>query len=148
MTVRVQHDDFDMGVELRDLQSDPKAGALVSFTGIVRDTKGDLIALELEHYPAMTAASLEGIEAQARARWNLLDVVLIHRFGRLEVGTQIMMVATSSAHRAEAFAAAEFIMDYLKTDAPFWKKEHTQSGGAWVDAREIDKTARNRWDGS
>jgi molybdopterin synthase catalytic subunit len=145
MTVRVQSDDFDMGKELRALQSDPAAGAIVSFTGIVRDTKGDLIALELEHYPAMTTAALQDIVDLARSRWTLSDVVVIHRFGRLAVGEQIMMVATSSAHRADAFAAAEYIMDYLKTDAPFWKKEHTVSGGKWVDARNVDKTARDRW---
>lgn len=148
MVVSVQEQDFDIGNELRSMQDNAHAGAIVSFSGIVRDTGGDLLALELEHYSAMTTNALSAIETTARERWKLLDVKIIHRYGRLEVGEQIMMVATSSSHRAEAFAAAEYIMDFLKTDAPFWKKEHTSTGGSWVDARQVDTTARDRWIGS
>ena len=123
-------------------------GALVSFTGLVRDaTGGGLEALELEHYPGMTEKALAGIEAEARARWPLQACLIVHRYGRMVPGEQIMMVATASPHRAAAFAAAEFLMDYLKSRAPFWKKETGRGGGRWVEARGADEAALARWDG-
>lgn len=147
MTVSVQTEDFDIGrilAELTEGRSD--IGALVTFTGLVRDMPGGgLQAMELEHYPAMTEKALREIEAEARERWNLSASLIIHRIGRLKPGEQIMMVATGSAHRQDAFEAAEFLMDYLKSRAPFWKKEHTAEGADWVDARESDEDALNRW---
>ncbi len=147
MTVSVQTEDFDIGrilAELTERRSD--IGALVTFTGLVRDMPGGgLEAMELEHYPAMTEKALREIEAEARERWNLSASLIIHRIGRLKPGEQIMMVATGSAHRQDAFEAAEFLMDYLKSRAPFWKKEHTAEGADWVDARESDEDALNRW---
>ncbi len=147
MTVSVQTEDFDIGrilAELTERRSD--IGALVTFTGLVRDMPGGgLQAMELEHYPAMTEKALREIEAEARERWNLSASLIIHRIGRLKPGEQIMMVATGSAHRKDAFEAAEFLMDYLKSRAPFWKKEHTAEGADWVDARESDEDALNRW---
>ncbi len=147
MTVSVQTEDFDIGrilAELTERRSD--IGALVTFTGLVRDMPGGgLQAMELEHYPAMTEKALREIEAEARERWNLSASLIIHRIGRLKPGEQIMMVATGSAHRQDAFEAAEFLMDYLKSRAPFWKKEHTAEGADWVDARESDEDALNRW---
>lgn len=147
MTVSVQTEDFDIGqilAELTEGRSD--IGALVTFTGLVRDMPGGgLQAMELEHYPAMTEKALREIEAEARKRWNLSASLIIHRIGRLKPGEQIMMVATGSAHRQDAFEAAEFLMDYLKSRAPFWKKEHTAEGADWVDARESDEDALNRW---
>jgi molybdopterin synthase catalytic subunit len=146
MAVRVQADDFDLGAELAALRAGrTDIGALVSFTGLVRDLDGRLTGFELEHYPAMTAQALEAIEAEARNRWPLQASLIVHRFGRLAPGDQIMMVATASAHRGAAFAAAEFLMDYLKSRAPFWKKETTSAGAAWVDAREDDEAALARW---
>ncbi|MXU66786.1 molybdenum cofactor biosynthesis protein MoaE [Oceanomicrobium pacificus] len=148
MAVRVQEADFDLGTEVARLTSgNTSIGALVTFTGLVRDLGGaDAIsALELEHYPAMTAAALERIEAEACARWALQESLIIHRYGRLEPGAQIMMVATAAPHRGDAFAAAEFLMDFLKSRAPFWKKEHGADGARWVDARESDEAALNRW---
>ncbi len=147
MTVSVQTEDFDIGrilAELTEGRSD--IGALVTFTGLVRGMPdGGLQAMELEHYPAMTEKALREIEAEARERWNLSASLIIHRIGRLKPGEQIMMVATGSAHRKDAFEAAEFLMDYLKSRAPFWKKEHTAEGADWVDARESDEDALNRW---
>ncbi|MCP5075284.1 MAG: molybdenum cofactor biosynthesis protein MoaE [Rhodobacteraceae bacterium] len=147
MVVRVQSEDFDLGTELAALGAGRQdIGALVSFSGLVRDKIGDLLALELEHYPAMTQSALEEIDAEAQKRWSLNDSLIIHRYGRLEPGNQIMMVATAAAHRAAAFEAAEFLMDYLKSRAPFWKKEHRRDGSSdWVDAREADETALGRW---
>lgn len=147
MVVSVQTEDFDLGKAIRDLVGDrTDIGALVTFTGLVRDAAdGSLEALELEHYPAMTEKALRDIEAQARKRWDLSACLIIHRVGRLEPGDQIMMVATGSAHRREAFEAAEFLMDFLKSRAPFWKKEHSAKGGNWVDARESDEEALDRW---
>jgi molybdopterin synthase catalytic subunit len=145
MPVRVQREDFDLGAELRALRSGRSdIGALVSFTGLVRDT-GGLAAMELEHYPGMTERALRGIEAEARARWPLEACLIVHRYGRLAPGEQIMMVATASAHREAAFAAAEFLMDYLKSRAPFWKKETGAQGARWVEAREADEAALGRW---
>ncbi len=146
MAVRVQREDFDLGVELATLREGrTDIGALVSFTGLVRDLDGRLEGFELEHYPEMTARALEKIEAEARARWPLQASLVIHRYGKLRPGEQIMMVATASAHRQAAFASAEFLMDYLKSRAPFWKKETTAGRARWVDAREADEAALERW---
>lgn len=142
MAVRVQTGDFDLGVEAAALEAG--AGAVVTFTGIVRG--GDVTAMTLEHYPGMTEAALAEIETEARARFDLIDTLIIHRVGRLEPGARIMMVAAAARHRGEAFEAASFLMDYLKTRAPFWKKEETTTGRSrWVDAREADDDAAARW---
>lgn len=146
MAVSVQSDDFDVGAELKVLNANQHdIGAVVSFTGVVRDTEGTLDALELEHYPGMTVKALEAIEKEAVSRWSLKGCQIIHRYGRLEPGDQIMMVATASAHRAAAFEAADFLMDYLKSRAPFWKKEHRKDGSSWVDAKDADEQALDRW---
>ncbi|MHA3913248.1 molybdenum cofactor biosynthesis protein MoaE [Halovulum sp. GXIMD14793] len=148
MAVRVQTEDFDIGAELSALRAGRSdIGALVSFSGLVRDTaQGQPItAMELEHYPGMTERALAGIEAEAVSRWSLQACLIIHRYGALAPGDQIMMVATAAPHRADAFAAAEYLMDFLKSRAPFWKKEATADGGRWVDAREEDEDALSRW---
>jgi len=146
MVVRIQSDPFDTGAELAAFCAiGPQIGALVTFTGLVRDTSGSLQYMEIEHYPAMTQPAIERIEAEAVTRWNLGASLVIHRFGRLAPGEQIMMVATAAAHRAAAFEAAEFLMDYLKSRAPFWKKEATGAGAAWVAAKDADEDALNRW---
>lgn len=145
MVVRVQTEDFDLGVEAAALRGDGDAGALVTFSGIVRGGEGDVAAMTLEHYPGMTEAALEEIEAEARDRWDLSASLIIHRVGRLMPGENIMMVAAAARHRKAAFEAAEFLMDYLKTRAPFWKKEETPEGARWVDAREGDDAAAARW---
>jgi molybdopterin synthase catalytic subunit len=150
MAVRLQREDFDLGQELRRIRADRRdIGALVSFTGLVRDRQGStpVAGMDLEHYPAMTQRSLEAIERQAMDRWPLQAALIIHRYGALVPGDQIMMVATASAHRAAAFEAAEFLMDYLKSRAPFWKKETSPEGDRWVDARESDEAALERWTG-
>ena len=145
MAVRVQREDFDLGAELDALRAGREdIGALVSFTGLVRG--GAVATMELEHYPGMTEKAQAAIEAQARDRWPLQASLIVHRYGALAPGEQIMMVATASAHRQAAFEAAEFLMDYLKSRAPFWKKESTPDGGRWVDAREEDEAALGRWD--
>ncbi|MEM7268246.1 MAG: molybdopterin synthase catalytic subunit MoaE [Pseudomonadota bacterium] len=145
MAVRVQTDDFDLGAEAEALEAGGAAGAVVTFTGVVRG--GDVTAMTLEHYPVMTEAALSEIEAEARDRWPLTGVTIVHRVGRLSPGDRIMMVACASAHRAAAFEAASFLMDFLKTRAPFWKKEELVSGEAkWVDAREADDEAAARWE--
>jgi molybdopterin synthase catalytic subunit len=153
--VRVQAADFDAGVELARLRiGKPAVGAVVSFTGIVRDANavGDVHAevgsLTLEHYPGMTERSLEAICAGASARWALIDIVVIHRIGTLLPTDQIVFVAASSAHRGAAFDACAFVMDYLKTEAPFWKKEATPDGDRWVEARASDADAAERWTGA
>ena len=146
--IRVQQADFDLTREIAALrEGDGRVGAVVSFVGTVRDlNEGAAVSgMELEHYPGMTERALEDIVAQARARWELLGVLVIHRVGPLAPLDQIVLVACASAHRGEAFAACEFIMDYLKTEAPFWKKEDTPDGARWVDARVTDDTARARW---
>jgi len=121
-------------------------GAIVTFTGVVRDiASGNLDVMEIEHYPGMTEAALTEIAAQAQERWALGDVLVIHRFGRLSPGDQIMMVATSAPHRLDAFEAAQYLMDYLKSRAPFWKKEITKDGAIWVDAKDEDEDALKRW---
>ncbi len=148
MTVRVQTEDFDTGVEINQLRKARKdVGAVVSFVGQVRDiNEGDEVSqLTLEHYPGMTEKSLQAIIVQAKARWNIMDVLIIHRVGTLQPCDQIVLVAVSGAHRGEAFAACEFVMDYLKTEAPFWKKEATPSGERWVEAKSSDDDARERW---
>lgn len=147
--VCVQTDDFDVGAELKRLQAlTLETGGVASFVGYVRDTnQGDTIGgLTLEHYPGMTERSLERICAQAEARWPLLGVTVIHRVGPLAPGDQIVLVATASRHRDAAFESCRFIMDYLKTEAPFWKKESTPDGERWVDARDSDEAARRRWE--
>ena len=146
--VRVQAEDFDLGVEVARLRAgDPRIGAVVSFVGTVRDMNdGDQVAeLELEHYPGMTERALDDIVEQARARWPLYGALVVHRIGPMKPQEQIVLVAASAAHRGEAFAACEFIMDYLKTDAPFWKKEQTPTGARWVDARSSDDKAKAKW---
>ena len=146
--VSVQAEDFDIGAEIARLTAGAgDVGAVVSFTGLVRGGTGaDAIeAMELEHYPAMTERALEDIVAEAGRRWPLSAVRVIHRHGRLAPGARIVLVLTASRHRQAAFEAAEFLMDYLKTRAPFWKKEHRRQGAAWVDAREADDTAARRW---
>lgn len=143
----VQADPFDMGAMLNHFASrQDNAGAVVSFSGIVRDVAtGDLAALEIEHYPGMTEKALTQIAEQALVRWSLNDAFILHRYGRMGQGDKIMMVATAARHRADAFAAAEFLMDYLKSRAPFWKKELTPDGATWVAARDEDEDALSRW---
>ena len=146
MKVSVQPEPFDLGAELAGFgagRSD--VGAIVSFTGVVRDDSGAMEALELEHYPGMTQRAIAQIVDQAVTRWNLADVIVIHRYGRLGIGEQIMMVATAARHRVAAFEAAEFLMDYLKSRAPFWKKEHGRDGTSWVAAKDTDEDALKRW---
>ncbi|MCM0147458.1 molybdopterin synthase catalytic subunit MoaE [Photobacterium galatheae] len=145
--VRVQHDDFDVGDEYNALAQTTQAGAIVTFTGKVRDMNlGESVtSLTLEHYPGMTEKSLASIIVQAKSRWPLFSVTVIHRIGHLSSGDQIVFVGVSSAHRGAAFQACEFIMDYLKTEAPFWKKEVREGQSTWVDARESDHQARERW---
>ena len=146
MAVRVQTDDFDVGTESRALQADT-VGGIALFVGTVRGLRSDdgVTAMTLEHYPGMTESELERIEAEARTRWPLEDVTIIHRVGRLLAGDQIVLVATASAHRQAAFDAAQFIMDFLKTDAPFWKAEERAGKTSWVDARDSDSAARDKW---
>ena len=148
MTVKVQEADFDVGAELASLRAgDARVGALASFLGLVRDMNdgSSVSEMTLEHYPGMTEKALEEIVFEARGRWDIYDALVIHRVGPLKPCDQIVLVAVTSAHRGEAFAACEFIMDYLKTRAPFWKKEATPDGGRWVDARETDDSAAARW---
>jgi molybdopterin synthase catalytic subunit len=147
MAVFVQTEDFDASAQVKTMVADHRhTGAGVTFTGLVRDSaQGDLVALGLEHYPQMTQKALLAIEAEAQARWSLTASLIIHRVGRLEPGDQIMMVATASAHRRDAFEAAEFLMDFLKSRAPFWKKEHKADAASWVSAQESDEAALARW---
>ncbi|WGI21273.1 molybdenum cofactor biosynthesis protein MoaE [Amylibacter sp. IMCC11727] len=146
MAVRVQREDFDLGSELRALREGrTDIGALVSFSGLVRDDTGDLQELELEHYPGMTEAALAEIEAEAHKRWDLNATLIVHRYGPLKPGEQIMMVAAASPHRKAAFEAADFLMDFLKSRAPFWKKETGVKGAEWVDAKDTDEAALKRW---
>mgnify|MGYP000532340633 FL=1 len=151
MSVSVQEADFDVGAETAALSAGRlDVGAVATFVGLVRADKlsgagSEVSAMTLEHYPGMTEKSLEAIVAEAGGRWQLQGVRVIHRFGRLLPGERIVFVGVTSAHRGDAFAACEFIMDYLKTRAPFWKKEDTPEGGRWVDAREADDSAAARW---
>ena len=146
--VRVQQADFDVAAEIAAMRAGkPGIGAVASFIGICRDmNEGDSVStMTLEHYPGMTEKALDAIVDEAHGRWDIFGVRVIHRVGRLLPGDRIVLVAVASAHRGEAFAACEFIMDYLKTRAPFWKKEETPDGGRWVDARESDDHAAQRW---
>ncbi|WP_370583983.1 molybdopterin synthase catalytic subunit MoaE [Motiliproteus sp. SC1-56] len=147
ISIRVQPEDFDLNQHYQALRGKGNGvGAIVTFTGLVRDLpNGALAAMELEHYPGMTEKCLRNIAEQAVARWALLGVHIVHRVGALSPGDQIVLVATASAHRRDAFAAAEFIMDYLKKDAPFWKKERTAAGEHWVEQKESDRRAAGRW---
>lgn len=154
MRVSVQEADFDVGAETEALTAGrPDVGAVASFVGYVRADKlaGENVAeqavsaMTLEHYPGMTEKSLEAIVAEAESRWSLLGVRVIHRFGRLVAGDRIVFVGVASSHRGDAFAACEFIMDYLKTRAPFWKKEDTPEGARWVEGRDSDQDAAARW---
>lgn len=148
MTVRIQSEDFDAGAEMASMRKgQPAIGAIASFVGVVRDVnEGDVVSdMTLEHYPGMTEKSIEDIIVQARGRWNIIDTRVVHRVGLLKPTDQIVLVIVASAHRGDAFAACEFIMDYLKTRAPFWKKESTDEGGRWVDARQADDAAAERW---
>ena len=148
MVVRVQTEDFDVAREIALLRgSDPRVGAVASFIGIVRDQNdaATVRTLTLEHYPGMTEKALLGIVDEARRRWSIIDAVVVHRVGKLAPTDQIVLVAVSSAHRGDAFAACEFIIDYLKTQAPFWKKEVTPDGERWVEARTSDDEAAARW---
>ena len=142
MKVSVQHEDFDLGAEVKALYRSTAIGAVASFVGVVRD-----VAMTLEHYPGMTDKALRKIAEDAAKRWKVLDCTVIHRYGALQPGDQIVMVAVASAHRGDAFEACEFIMDYLKTQAPFWKKEHRAEGESWVEARASDDLAAGRWEG-
>ena len=148
-TVSVQREDFDIAAEMALLSATgPDIGAIVSFTGLVRQmtSDGPITGMELEHYPGMTERALEDIVAEARARWPLQGVRVIHRYGPLGPGDRIVLVLTASRHRQAAFEAAEFLMDYLKTRAPFWKKEDLGRGPRWVDARDADDSAAERWE--
>jgi molybdopterin synthase catalytic subunit len=148
MTVRIQTEDFDISAEIAALRTgNRRVGAVASFIGVVRDlNEGDTVShMTLEHYPGMTEKSIEAIISQARARWQVLDALVIHRVGELKPADQIVLVVVTSEHRGDAFAACEFIMDYLKTQAPFWKKEQTPDGARWVDARASDDVAAERW---
>lgn len=148
MTVSVQIEDFDVGAQLNKLRlASPSIGALVSFVGQVRDINdGDSInTLTLEHYPGMTESALQAIGAEAKSRWDILDSLIIHRVGTMKPLDQIVLVAVVSAHRGEAFKACEFIMDFLKTQAPFWKKETTAQGERWVEAKLSDDLALKQW---
>jgi molybdopterin synthase catalytic subunit len=140
MKISVQAADFDLGLEVKNFSGDKTVGAVASFVGVVRE-----VPMTLEHYPGMTEDSIRKIAEEACSRWKVMDCTVIHRFGALQPGDQIVLVAVASAHRGDAFAACEFIMDYLKTRAPFWKKEHRAEGTRWVEARAADDQAAERW---
>jgi molybdopterin synthase catalytic subunit len=148
ISIRVQPGDFDIAAETAALTGgDPQTGAVVAFTGFCRDENGRLAALELEHYPGMADAELKRLATGAAARWDLAGITIIHRFGLIRPGEQIVLVLTASSHRRPAFEAAEFLMDYLKTRAPFWKREHLADGsvGDWVESAALDEEAAERW---
>ena len=148
MAVRVQTGDFDVGAEMASMRrGNPKIGAIASFVGVVRDLNegADVAEMTLEHYPGMTEKALGEILAEARTRWDIYDALIVHRVGTLKPTDQIVLVVVASGHRGDAFQACEFLMDYLKTRAPFWKKERTPEGGRWVDARKADDAAADRW---
>jgi len=138
--ISVQRDDFDLGLEVKAFSKNPKIGAIATFVGVVRE-----VAMTLEHYPGMTEKAIGKIVAEAGSRWQVADCTVIHRYGDLQPCDQIVLVAVASAHRGDAFAACEFIMDYLKTRAPFWKKEHAAGGARWVEAKSTDDAAAERW---
>ena len=146
MGVRVQQEPFDAGAELNAFSSNVDgAGAVVTFNGVVRNDGGDMAGMEIEHYPGMTERALGQIRDEAMSRWSLEGALVIHRYGPLKPGDTIMMVATAARHRADAFAAAEFLMDYLKSRAPFWKKEARATGEEWVSSKQEDEDALDRW---
>ena len=147
MTIRVQAEPFDYGLECANFaQSGGDTGAVVTFCGIVRNhDNAPLSSMMIEHYPGMTERALKQIADEAKRRWSLSDCLIIHRYGHLKPGAHIMMVATASRHRSDAFAAADFLMDYLKSRAPFWKKEITPDGSDWVEAKDTDEIALQRW---
>ena len=140
MKVSVQAEDFDLSTEVIEISMNSRTGAVASFVGVVRD-----VPMTLEHYPGMTENAIKKIIEEARSRWQILDLAVIHRYGDLQPGDQIVLVAIAASHRADAFAACQFIMDYLKTQAPFWKKEHHPEGARWVNALEADDDAAERW---
>jgi molybdopterin synthase catalytic subunit len=140
MKVSVQRQDFDLGAEVRAISTSEKVGAVASFIGLVREVR-----MTLEHYPGMTESAIGKIVEEAAGRWQVMDCTVIHRYGDLAPNDQIVLVAVASAHRGDAFAACQFIMDYLKTQAPFWKKEHRGGGATWVEARAADDEAAERW---
>lgn len=147
--IKVQSKDFDVAAELKTLTAGrTDMGAVVTFTGLVRDdgSAPGLKAMTLEHYPGMTERKLKEIEAEANRRWDLGGSLIVHRYGRLEPGDQIVLVVTTSSHRENAFQAASFLMDWLKTEAPFWKLEETGEGETWVEAKADDDKAKGRWD--
>jgi molybdopterin synthase catalytic subunit len=149
MPVRIQTEDFDAGDEIARMRlARPDTGAVAAFVGQVRDLNdgSEVSSMTLEHYPGMTEKALEAIVDQAGKRWNIFDALVIHRIGELKPLDQIVLVVVTGAHRGEAFSACEFIMDYLKTEAPFWKKESTPEGERWVDARVSDDASRRRWE--
>ena len=140
MKISVQRDDFDAGFEIGNISKDNSIGAVASFVGLVRD-----VPMTLEHYPGMTERAIEKIVGEAKTRWQVMDCTVIHRYGALKPNDRIVLVAVASGHRGDAFAACEFIMDYLKTRAPFWKKEQTADGARWVEAKATDDKAAERW---
>jgi molybdopterin synthase catalytic subunit len=141
MKISVQREDFDAGREIQLLVGDGKVGAIASFVGLVRD-----VAMTLEHYAGMTEREIAKIAEEAKQRWRVMDLTVIHRYGELQPTDRIVLVVVASAHRGDAFAACEFIMDYLKTRAPFWKKEHRAEGAKWVEAKSSDDAAAERWE--
>jgi len=146
--IRVQEADFDAGAEMARLRAgNPRIGAVASFIGVCRDRNdgAEVALMTLEHYPGMTEKALAAIVAEARGRWEVIDVVVVHRVGPMRPTDQIVLVVVTSAHRGDAFAACEFLMDYLKTRAPFWKKEHTPGGERWIKTRAADDAAAERW---
>ena len=148
MTVRVQTEDFDISAEILQLRrGNPKIGAVACFIGLVRDINENATVAEmtLEHYPAMTQKALTDIVEEAKQRWDIMDILVVHRVGTLKPMDQIVLVVVASAHRGTAFVACEFMVDYLKTRAPFWKKEQTEKGACWVEARDSDDDAAGRW---
>ena len=140
MKIAVQKEDFDLGLEVKQISQNPKIGAVASFVGVVRE-----VEMTLEHYPGMTERALSKIVEEAKQRWQVMDCAVIHRYGALKPGDRIVFVGVASAHRGDAFAACEFIMDYLKTQAPFWKKERVEGGERWVEAKASDDAAAERW---
>ena len=140
MKISIQQQDFDLGAEVKAISANPRIGAVASFVGLVRE-----VAMTLEHYPGMTERAIGRIVEEAQSRWQVLDCAVIHRYGALKPNDQIVLVAVASGHRGDAFAACEFIMDYLKTRAPFWKKERTGQEARWVEARQTDDIAAERW---
>jgi len=143
MKLSVQQEDFDAGLEIGNISRNSSIGAVASFMGLVRD-----VPMTLEHYPGMTERAIGKIMEEAKSRWQVMDCTVIHRYGALQPNDRIVLVAVASGHRGDAFAACEFIMDYLKTRAPFWKKEQTAEGARWVEAKDVDEQAAERWKGA